>query len=61
MLVVWATLAVEGRAKIVHAALTGVGIGLPIVQSLVLLLNWSRASMEPRKPQGAHMPFDEPQ
>ena len=40
MLLVWALLADEGRGKIVHGVLTGVGTAVPILQSLVLLANW---------------------
>ena len=38
MLVVWACLADRGRDEIVHAALTGVGTGVPVLQFSVLLL-----------------------
>ena len=40
MLTLWAFLADAGRGAIVHAALIGTGLGVPLVQSGILLFNW---------------------
>ena len=40
MLILWALLADGGRGAVLHAALDGLGLALPLLLSLILILNW---------------------